>query len=887
MPQVCSKCSRVNPAEAAYCYWDGAVLEGHSANGGPIASGSQPFPNQFVFPSGQACRNFDQLAMTCQQNWKEAVDLLKQGYLASFLGGLGRADLARAAQEAARFPDQDRGLDQLLAKLPSHVLEPPRLRAEPSEVNLGLLRVGTDRKLDLHLVNQGMRLLYGSVTSDARWLRFGEGPGNAQKVFQFGSDALLAVHVRGKHLRAGNKPLEGRLLIDSNGGTTTVTVRADVPIKPFPTGVLAGALTPRQIAEKAKAQPKEAAALFENGAVAQWFGDNGWTYPVQGPSASGIGAVQQFFEALGLANAPKLEISHKSLSFHGEVGQTLTATLEVRTAEKRPVYAHARADEPWLDVSKTTLSGRVATITVRIPGVPNRPGQTLSAMIRVTGNGNQRFKVPVTLTVGENAYFAPVTPVGPPLLQPTASPFAFAEAVPVVAAVPVSGNEPIPVLAVTAEPLAVPLAEAAEPAPLVTPRRARRAGEPGPWKHLIPLGVLLLLLLGVVVKDTFFTRGGGTAGDDGTGLDPRPRIAVFFADGNLDPRFQKGDNSMRFGVVMLDPSHPQAPATKQLTYSSRGLTNTTVVRIDNTDNVFGFHRGRWEVQGENLGPWGGKRSVWLFDDGVRVTQLVEVIPGEPVEVSPGTYRRLLDTALVRYTLENKDTRAHRLGIRVMIDTLIGSNDGVPFTVPGMPGLVSTFHDFPSPEAVPDFIQALEIPDLKNPGTVAQMNFKVGGRLEPPTRVSLTHWPGISPFWEVPIAAIRDDSAVVMYWKEREVKPGEKREVGFSYGLGDIAAKSGALGVTVGGSFTPGGELTVVGLVSRPQPNEKLTLTLPQGFTLVSGEATQPVPPSTGGRPSPVTWRVRSSGPGRFDLRVHSSAGADQTRRIAIKTNTIF
>src|SRR5690348_12120376 len=149
MPQVCSKCSRVNPAEAAYCYWDGAVLEGHSANGGPIASGSQPFPSQFVFPSGQICRNFDQLAMTCQQNWKEAVELLKQGYLAGFLGGLGRADLARAAQEAARFPDQDRGLDQLLAKLPSHVLEPPRLRAEPSEVNLGLLRVGTDRKLDL------------------------------------------------------------------------------------------------------------------------------------------------------------------------------------------------------------------------------------------------------------------------------------------------------------------------------------------------------------------------------------------------------------------------------------------------------------------------------------------------------------------------------------------------------------------------------------------------------------------------------------------------------------------------------------------------------------------------------------------------------------------
>ena len=297
MAQVCSKCSRINPPDAAYCYWDGAVLEGHHANGGAIAIGSRPFPSQFVFPSGQVCRNFDQLAMSCHQNWKQAVDLLKKGFLASFLGGLGRADLALAAQEAARFPDQDRGLDQLLAKLPSHVLEAPKLKAEPTDVSLGVIKVGTDRKLELHLSNLGMRLLYGSVVSDCKWLTLGDGPGNAQKLFQFGNDAVVPVHVRGQYLRAGNKPLEGHLVVESNGGTATIAIRADVPIKPYPDGVLAGALTPRQIAEKAKAQPKAAAPLFEKGAVAQWFKDNGWTYPVQGPSASGLGAVQQFFEA--------------------------------------------------------------------------------------------------------------------------------------------------------------------------------------------------------------------------------------------------------------------------------------------------------------------------------------------------------------------------------------------------------------------------------------------------------------------------------------------------------------------------------------------------------------------------------------------------------------
>src|SRR5437660_7561479 len=157
MSQVCSKCSHANPPEAVYCYFDGVILGGHSANGGPIRAGSQPFPSQFVFPSGKTCRNFDQLAVACQQDWTGAVDLLKQGFLASFLGGMGRADLALAAREAARFPDQDRGLDQLLAKLPSHVLEAPKLKVEPSEMNLGVIKVGTDRKLELHLANQGMR----------------------------------------------------------------------------------------------------------------------------------------------------------------------------------------------------------------------------------------------------------------------------------------------------------------------------------------------------------------------------------------------------------------------------------------------------------------------------------------------------------------------------------------------------------------------------------------------------------------------------------------------------------------------------------------------------------------------------------------------------------
>src|SRR5206468_1812132 len=112
-------------------------------------------------------------------------------------------------------------------KLPTQALQGPKLQAEPSEINLGQIKVHEDRATELHLTNLGMRLLYGTVTSDCKWLTLGDAPGHPEKMFQFGAEAIIPVQVRGQYLRAGSKPLEGQLVIDSNGGAVTVTFKAD------------------------------------------------------------------------------------------------------------------------------------------------------------------------------------------------------------------------------------------------------------------------------------------------------------------------------------------------------------------------------------------------------------------------------------------------------------------------------------------------------------------------------------------------------------------------------------------------------------------------------------------------------------------------------------
>jgi hypothetical protein len=95
-------------------------------------------------------------------------------------------------------------------------------------------------------------------------------------------------------------------------------------------------------------------------------------------------------------------------------------------------------------------------------------------------------------------------------------------------------------------------------------------------------------------------------------------------------------------------------------------------------------------------------------------------------------------------------------------------------------------------------------------------------------------------------------------------------------------------VTVGGSFTPGGEFTVTAYVQDPRVGQTVTLTLPSEFTLVGGSETQNVPAGGGAsRTSPVTWRVRAKNEGTFPVKVTSSTGKSQTQQVRIRAKGLF
>jgi hypothetical protein len=782
-----------------------------------------------------------------------------------------------AAREAAHFPDRDRGLDQLLAKLPSHVLDAPKLRAEPLEVSLGTLPIGQDREFQVRLENQGQRLVYGSITvDDCLWLTLGDAVGAHEKLFQFSHETVIPVHVRGKQLRAGTKPLEGRLLIESNGGSVTVLVRVVVPVKPYPDGPLAGATTPREVAQKAKAavdksragnkkEAAEVAALFEKGKVADWYKSNGWTYPVQGPSASGLGAVQQFFEALGLTPPPKVEISERSVAMQGSVGDPLRHTLEVASPEKRPVYAHGVSDSPWLEIGRAKLNGRTAIIPLVVPAVPDRPGETLKAQVTVTSNGQQKFVAPVTLTIGQGFNFAAAAAPPPP---------------PVKEAVKAA---PAPALA---------------PPPVVkAPVRPAGGGCVG-VVHLVPAALLMMALFGVLLYDLVSPAGPANAIEQQPGktaivggdLADTPYSGLVETKPYLGIEFTKTD---RFGISMLLEKDPENPKKhKRLTYEEDGQSNNTCINLEGQEHLLGnAPPGKW-VKGKQLLK-AKNRERWTssmdYPEKVNVTQIVELVPGQS---------RLLDTVLVRYIIVNNSNLPRQVGLRVMLDTFIGANDGVPFRIPGRSTFLETKEDFDQKQ-IPDYVQAWEKADLKHPGTVAHLGLKgieIGGvSVEPMEMMRICRWPGNSEIrWKWDPEAINQppdkpkDSCVVLYWAERKMEPKERRDMAFTYGLSAVSAvQSGSteLGLTAGGSFKLGGQFTLTATVKDPKPGQKVTLKLPAGLALVPGESLEQS--LGGGAPQePVSWRIRSTELGDRTLEVETN-GARATYKVRITTGSIF
>ncbi|HEY8498463.1 MAG TPA: hypothetical protein VIK90_04370 [Limnochordales bacterium] len=332
-------------------------------------------------------------------------------------------------------------------------------------------------------------------------------------------------------------------------------------------------------------------------------------------------------------------------------------------------------------------------------------------------------------------------------------------------------------------------------------------------------------------------------------------------------------------------------------------TSFTTVQIDGVHYIFGGPTHRPAGAG---GPYGqmtaaprladqGQRidAAWDFPPGVEVTQRLSIARG------PTT--GLLDTARIEYVATNHDRQPHRVGLRVVIDTMAGSNDGAPFRV-GERAVETDTRIAPTQAGIPEFWQVFD--SLTQPAVVAQGMLR-GGEVTPPDRVYFTNWGVLrESLWDFDFQPGRTferkgefelDSAVALFFDPQEIGPGESRSVVIYYGLGGLSIVPGHLAI---GLSSP--EMAVIG---QPDPvsivayiqntgqgtalDVKARLDLPDGLELVPGaSADRSLGDIPAGGTVQVTWSARltarSAGSLTFSVRAEATNAEPNVARRTLR-----
>lgn len=310
----------------------------------------------------------------------------------------------------------------------------------------------------------------------------------------------------------------------------------------------------------------------------------------------------------------------------------------------------------------------------------------------------------------------------------------------------------------------------------------------------------------------------------------------------------------------------------------------TMFHVDGQVVYPGNPPGRMVLQNTPLPQKGGKPKPGFMSiyevNNVRITQTIQPVPTKPRQGK----QRLIDSVLINYLVENNDTRPHKVGVRIFMDVFIVNNDGALFAAPNHPGQILDGVELKG-KKVPDYLQMLQQPNLKNPGFVAHMTLNFGRNYDMPDRAVLTRLGAFVDQWNLQAIQAMGDSAMGVYWEPKEVKAKGKRQIAYSYGAG-IASNpegDGLVNLVLGGSFEPGKLFTVAAYVQDPAQGQSLTLELPPGMERIEGKEIQPVPMHNALEEgnAMVLWKCRVLRTGQHVVRVRSSTGLTQAKIVTI------
>ena len=274
----------------------------------------------------------------------------------------------------------------------------------------------------------------------------------------------------------------------------------------------------------------------------------------------------------------------------------------------------------------------------------------------------------------------------------------------------------------------------------------------------------------------------------------------------------------------------------------------TTVRINNTNYIFKAEQTTFDSVNQ-------KATSSMTVENVVITQTLQIIKNS------GT--NLNDTVQISYTAQNRSGTAKNIGIRIMLDTMLGSNDGAPFKVPSV-GNVTREKELVG-NAIPQYWQAFD--SLTN-ASVFAVGTLYQGNDRKPDKVQFTAWGNVydsTHAWSYtvdPQNEVTYDSAVSIYWNPIRVAANASTTVNTYYGVGYTDTGTSA---TVANAEIPSNGFSVMVVDENSTPISGATVTAnnvlghPSVPTDASGIAVFNAFPSGSGDVRTANLRVEKTG----------------------------
>ncbi len=202
---------------------------------------------------------------------------------------------------------------------------------------------------------------------------------------------------------------------------------------------------------------------------------------------------------------------------------------------------------------------------------------------------------------------------------------------------------------------------------------------------------------------------------------------------------------------------------------------------------------------------------------------------------------------IKYEVTNKDNISHQLGTRIMLDTMLGENDGSPIRVPET-GVLVYESEFVGSD-VPMFWQSFDSVD--NPNVVAQGTLYGWDDIKPDKFVAAYWWNLRETVFDYTTSSrtIASDSAVAVYFNPSSIAPGQTKTFTTYYGIGDITGANSENGYAV--ALTGPTNVNIAGNDYYPNPvklggyienysndtmqNVSAVIELPSGLTFANND----------------------------------------------------